>query len=109
MTRFRDSALYAGELLEAGRGFVSFGCEAVLLPPIGRNVQVHAAPNLPELLAALAPLVTCIGVEREDGAARLARILPGARIARLGAMQSPPLDGPVDRRADPRGELIRRG
>ena len=109
VTRFRDSALYAGELLEAGRGFVGFGCAAVLLPPIGRNLQLHVAPNLPDLLRELAPLVTCVGVEREDRALALTQILPGARIARLGAMQSPPLDGPVDRRADPRGELIRRG
>jgi hypothetical protein len=52
----------------------------------------------------LAAAITTVGTDlRERDREELARALgvPHARIAALGAMQTPPLDGPVDLRPDP--------
>jgi hypothetical protein len=79
---------------------------ALLLPPPGRHVHVVPigdAEKLGNLLGHLAQGITCIGhaEDRREGsslAKTLRKIAPGARWSSLGAMQSPPLDGPVDRR-----------
>lgn len=74
----------------------------LLLPPTGRHLHVTAlrdAEHLTELLHPLASFVTTIGHDRQGPLTEAAQILaPGARLARLGQMQRPPLDGPVDRR-----------
>ncbi|MEP7126828.1 MAG: acyl-CoA reductase [Byssovorax sp.] len=74
---------------------------ALLLPPAARVVEVVPARAIDaaRLLGSWARFVTTIG-EAGPGAlldAALA-LAPGARRARLGRMQRPPLDGPVDRR-----------
>lgn len=104
--RFRDSWLVAGDVLAAGSGFVSVD-DALLpaaVPPPGRHVHVRFTPDLDHVARGLAPLVTSVAVAGSDALRReVAELFAGARITTAGKMQRPPLDGPVDRRALPRG------
>jgi hypothetical protein len=72
------------------------------LPPPGRNVHVARAPSPSAFAALFAPFrgaITCVGHDAETSVAReLLRFARGARSQRLGQMQAPPLDGPVDLR-----------
>ncbi|MDI1476978.1 acyl-CoA reductase [Polyangium sp. y55x31] len=81
-------------------GFDPSPC-ALVLPPPARVVHVVAlAPtDAPNLLAPWAPFVTAIGL-CDDGllARAVCERAPFARCSPLGAMQRPPLDGPVDLR-----------
>lgn len=94
--RWAQAAAFAGEIREGAGGAVSIS-EEVLVPPPGRHVHVAFVETaaLPAALARLAPHVTIVGTASGAPA-------PGApvhaRAARLGEMQTPPLDGPVDRR-----------
>jgi hypothetical protein len=73
---------------------------ALLLPPPARVVHVVSVTAPEALLAPWARYVTCVGGARDDALAATVRsLVPHARRAHLGAMQRPPLDGPVDRRA----------
>jgi Acyl-CoA reductase (LuxC) len=98
--RFRDSATFAGELFAAGPGFVSAGKdETWTLPPIGRNVHVLPSSDPIKTLMNVRPMITSCAFAGDPALAKtLRRSLPGARICKFGEMQSPPLDGPVDRR-----------
>jgi hypothetical protein len=100
ITVFRDTASFAGELFAAGLGFVSVATEAAWsLPPIGRNLQILPTSNALKSLAALRPMITSCafaGTTAQRDALRAA--LPGARLCSFGNMQTPPFDGPVDRR-----------
>jgi hypothetical protein len=98
IARYRDSAVFCGELFDAGSGFVSVGVEFAL-PPIGRNVHVFAAAAPARTLASLAEFITVHAVEgKPELRAALAEALPSARSCAFGGMQTPPFDGPVDRR-----------
>jgi len=100
ITAYRDAAAYAGELFEAGRGFVSTNASTDwLLPPVGRNLHVLPTRNVLETISSLTAFVTACAIS-SDAALRhaIARALPDARCCEFGAMQAPPFDGPVDRR-----------
>jgi Acyl-CoA reductase (LuxC) len=98
ITAYCDTASYAGELYEAGLGFVSRSA-SFLLPPVGRNLHVLATNNVLESLVGRADLVTSCAVHGDSTLrASIARGLPGARVCDFGQMQRPPFDGPVDRR-----------
>lgn len=74
---------------------------ALPLPPAARVVHVApvSAGEVPSLLAPWSRFIAAIGADDEGELLRaVARAAPGARRSRLGAMQRPPLDGPVDRR-----------
>ncbi len=96
--RYASTVAYAGKLLRGATHAV--GCStAVLIPPTGRHVHVVALEdgenNKDALFSALAPISRwVVTVGSDDGSWSL----PHARSARLGEMQKPPLDGPVDRR-----------
>jgi hypothetical protein len=74
---------------------------ALPLPPAARVVHVvpAGAIDAARLLGPWARFITTVG-EAGPGALREAAfaLAPGARSAKLGRMQRPPLDGPVDRR-----------
>lgn len=101
ITRFRDTAAYAGGLYTAGPGFVFLtpGSTATLAP-VGRNLCVTSAPSLEAALAPFRPeLVTAVGVAGSEALRdALERLLPEARVSELGRMQRPAFDGPADRR-----------
>lgn len=75
---------------------------ALILPPAARIVHVVPARNARALLAPWLRYVTAVGLDGESGLARwLKEAIPRARWSRLGWMQRPLLDGPVDGRTGP--------
>jgi acyl-CoA reductase LuxC len=100
IAKYRDTAHFAGEIFEAGPGFVSLGhSDRWLLPPTGRNIHVLTSSNPLAHLTPYRPLLTSCGVAGPKGLREtLQRALPGARVCGFGEMQRPPFDGPVDRR-----------
>lgn len=117
ITWHRQCAACFGEVLAAGSGSVSQrdaaepawlaeeGRAALEIPPAGRHLEVIALRRLEPALEALRPWLTTVGCSSALQA-RVQALLEPIRIAPLGRMQNPPFDGPVDRRADPRGEVI---
>ncbi len=98
---WRDTLAFAGELHAGSAHSVAVGRSASpsAVPPAGRNLVVRAFGSAEELRGALAPLaahVVSVGTDDVERARALAP--PHARLATLGRMQMPPLDGPVDRR-----------
>ncbi len=97
---FRDTASFVGQLFPAGLGFVSVANSATWpMPPIGRNIHVLPTTDPVKSLASLRPMITSCafaGAPAQRNALRAA--LPGARLSSFGNMQTPPFDGPVDRR-----------
>jgi hypothetical protein len=117
VTWHRQCAACFGDVLAAGAGSVSLrdaaqpawlddGLAALEIPPAGRHLEVVAVRRLEPVLTALRPWLTTIGCSSAALEARLRPLLAPIRVAPLGSMQRPPFDGPVDRRADPRGEII---
>jgi hypothetical protein len=118
VTWHRQCAACFGDVLAAGSGSVSLrdaaepawldeeGLAALEVPPAGRNLEVIAVRRLEPALEALRPWLTTVGCSSAALEARVHPLLGSIRIAPLGRMQRPPFDGPVDRRANPRGEVI---
>jgi hypothetical protein len=102
--RYRDTMTMVGEVLRAGSGSVGLSLEegAIVVPPPGRNLHVQRCSDLARVGAALSSRVTSVGVAgRASVIERVRALFPGARLARAGAMQAPPFDGPVDLRGRP--------
>ncbi|MEA2753636.1 MAG: hypothetical protein QOI41_7779 [Myxococcales bacterium] len=71
----------------------------LVLPPPYRTVHVAACSSLEEAAKLLAPLAKGVVTIGSDDAESARALAPSwARIAPLGMMQRPPLDGPVDLR-----------
>lgn len=103
--RARDAATYAFEVFDAGSAWISYGSRLAL--PVGRrNLHVLAADEPRAVLAGWSAALTCLASNDRSLRDELASAFPGARVVPLGAMQRPALDGPVDRRKNPRGELL---
>ena len=100
ITAYRDTASFAGEVFSAGLGFVSLGATtSLLMPPVGRNIHVLPTSDAQKSLSSLRPMITsCAFAGSAQRRSALRACLPGARICHVGTMQSPPFDGPVDRR-----------
>jgi hypothetical protein len=108
VARYRDTASFAQDVLPAGRGFVGFG-ELGMAAPVGRNMQVTRG-DLDDLLATQRAAIAAVGIFGSPSLEeKVARLLPHARRSPLGKMQRPRFDGAVDLRADPAGEVVRRG
>ncbi|MBK9261546.1 MAG: proline dehydrogenase [Polyangiaceae bacterium] len=74
---------------------------ALVLPPAARFVHVVPAnvQNIEALLSPWIRYVTAAGMDDEgELASAILKLVPNARVSRLGCMQRPLLDGPVDRR-----------
>jgi hypothetical protein len=100
--RWRDALAFAGRVWDAADHAVALAPEGapLLVPPPGRHLTVVAAPSVDAAAATLVPVarfVVAVGTDDPTGLGALAP--PHARVSRLGAMQKPPLDGPVDRRS----------
>jgi hypothetical protein len=101
-TRWRETLAFAGRVWAGADHAVALAPPGTPLavPPVGRHVLVAAVPSASaarELLAPFARFVVTVG--GGDPQSLVALAPPHARRARLGRMQHPPLDGPVDRRA----------
>jgi hypothetical protein len=94
--RWSDALAFGGDL-RVGRSCKVGVSRTLLAPPTGRHVLVVpcTAEEASRHAAALAPAITVFGATSD---ALFALAPPHARRARLGRMQRPPLDGPVDLR-----------
>jgi acyl-CoA reductase-like NAD-dependent aldehyde dehydrogenase len=100
LARSRDAAIFAGRALEGSEHIILELPEATLAPA-GRALVVVPAKNAADALSRLRALgsdLATIGTSSDlESAVRAA--FPDIRVAHLGRMQRPPLDGPVDLRA----------
>jgi hypothetical protein len=114
---YRQCVACFAPVLDTGHGSVSVraqelslaasqGLAALLLPPAGRHLQIVPVEQLESALRGLERWLTSVGCATAELEARARAVLPRARVVALGKMQSPAFDGPVDRRAEPGGELI---
>jgi hypothetical protein len=101
VTNFRDSMTFSAEVLPAGSGFVSLeeAAERLIIAPVGRNCHVASCADPLALLEDQREALTSVGLAGADALRdRLATMLPGVRLTAIGELQTPPFDGPVDRR-----------
>ena len=107
--RVADTTLMAGSLLTAGRGWVALVDDGAgaLLPPPGRHIVMVRTDSPLTWLTSHGASITAVGTSVTDRThAAIGDALPWARRSTLGAMQSPPFDGPVDGRASRAGEVV---
>jgi hypothetical protein len=100
--RWRDTLAFAGRVWSGAHHTVAVGPSHAppIVPPPGRHVYVAAVRTLEDAIDRMAPLRRFVVAVGTDDPRRLAALAPWrARIAPLGKMQRPPLDGPVDRRS----------
>jgi hypothetical protein len=101
--RWRDALAFAGRVWDAddvGAVALAPAGAPLYVPPAGRHVTVMPAASHEAVVAAIAPLASHVVAVGTDAPQELGALAPGhARLSALGAMQRPPLDGPVDRRA----------
>jgi len=98
--RYGETIAFSGEVWRGADHLVGLG-STVVVPPPGRHLHVVAVDSLDELEERLAPLARYVVAVGADDGARVAAWVPAhARRSPLGAMQRPPLDGPVDLRRD---------
>jgi hypothetical protein len=97
--RYAETVAFAGRVWRGRTHVVGSSAGPLSLPPPGRHVHVRAVVNTDDARACLAPLARHLVALGTDDPARLAELAPShARVSGLGAMQRPPLDGPVDLR-----------
>ena len=99
-TRFLDLNAFAGQVFEAEHHAVGIldNPPSLTISPTGRHVQVVRVAAKSEAVRLLAPLRRFITTIGASDPLDWAFTLSHARISEIGEMQSPPLDGPVDRR-----------
>jgi hypothetical protein len=106
--RWRETLAFAGSVWAGADHVVALGARgagpmALAVPPAGRHVlvaPVESEAEARQLLAPIARFVVSVGCSaRPRGDPVCALAPPHARLALLGRMQHPPLDGPVDRRS----------
>lgn len=101
--RWRETLAFAGRVwmgVDHVVGQIEPGSTHLAVPPAGRHVlvvPVESAREARDLLAPIARFVVNVGLRDPD--APCAVVPAHARASPLGAMQRPPLDGPVDRRS----------
>lgn len=96
--RTRDAAIYAGRAFEGSEHLLVELPEPALVPA-ARVLTVTGVRDLDEAITktrALGRQLASVGTSSPEIAAAFADV----RVAPLGFMQRPPLDGPVDRRVD---------
>jgi hypothetical protein len=99
---WRDACAFAGCVWEGTDHVVAFGPEGtpLLVPPSGRHIVVVASSSVEAAAEALGPIAPFIVNVGTDDPRWLEGVAPAlGRVSRLGRMQRPPLDGPVDRRS----------
>lgn len=99
LARWSSTLAYAGALYRGASCAVG-AADISAVPPTGRHVLVRplrCAEDLPGALGDAARFVLAVGTDAPVEAVR-AVAPPHARVSALGAMQRPPLDGPVDLR-----------
>jgi Acyl-CoA reductase (LuxC) len=100
--RWRETLAFAGHVWSGAHHVVALAAPGMPLavPPAGRHVlvvHVDSGARARELLAPIARFVVSVGGGASEPAVAIAP--SHARVAPLGRMQRPPLDGPVDLRS----------
>jgi hypothetical protein len=96
--RWQESLAFAGRVWSGSQHAIGLG-DRLLVPPTGRHVQVLPVSNALGASQLLVPIAGSIVTMGSDDPQQVRHLAPvHARMALLGRMQSPPLDGPVDRR-----------
>jgi hypothetical protein len=96
--RWQESLAFAGRTWSGLQHAVGLG-DRLLVPPTGRHVQVLPVADLLRASDLLAPIAGAIVTVGSDDPEQVRQVAPiHSRIAMLGQMQRPPLDGPVDLR-----------
>lgn len=104
LLRSRDAATFAGRALEGSEHLILELPEATLAPA-GRVLVIASVARVEDAIARLqVPELATIGVSMAYEA-RVRAAFPQLRLAPLGEMQRPPLDGPVDLRVLPRSRV----
>jgi hypothetical protein len=105
--RYCELSRYLGSCFEAETAIVSVGSAGTswVVPPSGRVVHVQATEGIEEDLRTHAEAITNVGISSAE-TRPWERFVPRARIEHWGRMQCPPLDGPADKRPDPRGRIL---
>ncbi|MGC4064519.1 MAG: acyl-CoA reductase [Polyangiaceae bacterium] len=105
--RYRELMRYLGDCFEADGALVGVAPSDSdwIVPPPGRVIHVQATTALEDAIARHARDITNIGVS-PAASCIWRRSVPRARVAHWGRMQCPPLDGPADRRPEPRGRTV---
>lgn len=101
--RYVETMSFAGQVLRGSAHAVAVGDAAtpVVVPPTGRHVHVLAVRQPDEARRWLAPVarsIVAVGCNDEASGRSVAGGAEHVRLSRLGWMQRPPLDGPVDLR-----------
>jgi acyl-CoA reductase LuxC len=100
--RWLDTMAFAGRVWEGDHHAVALGAAGAvpLVPPGGRHVYVTPEPELRSSLLHQMGIARFVVAAGADDPGRVREIVPHhVRVSRLGRMQRPPLDGPVDRRS----------
>lgn len=100
---------FVAEIAPAGRGAVSVDPDGgpLVIPAGGRVVHVLRVDDPAPLLERLGLAVAAVGVAGPPELwAAVRNVAPWARVSPVGMMQRPKLDGPVDRRPLPAGEVL---
>ena len=95
-----DTLAFAGRLWRGPQHAVGLDPGAgLVIPPTGRHVLVVSSDDRAGVAARIAPIRSSVVTAGSDDPSLAQAVAPAhARTARLGAMQRPPLDGPVDLR-----------
>jgi len=99
--RWRETVTFAGTRWESGDHAVALVPEGSPLhvPPAGRHVTVGGVSTREAVVAALAPFARFVVAVGTDDLGVASMTPAHARRSKLGEMQRPPLDGPVDGRS----------
>ena len=104
VSAFAQIMLAIGDVFQERDHLVAFEAEptAMSLPPAARVVSVLSCTDLSAATSLMAPFcswITSLGVASAEPLETFDALRPrGARLASVGSMQRPPLDGPVDER-----------
>jgi hypothetical protein len=101
--RYVETMAFAGRVLGGDGHAVGLGeaTSPAILPPVGRHVHVVAVTGPEDARRWLQPLarfIVAIGCEDAAQGRAIIGDRANVRVSRLGRMQRPPLDGPVDLR-----------
>lgn len=100
--RWRETLAFAGRVWDGADHAVGLAPEdsPLQVAPAGRHLTVIPVSSRDAVVAALAPVARFVVAVGTDDLGELGGMAPAhARRSLLGAMQRPPLDGPVDRRS----------
>jgi hypothetical protein len=110
--RHRELWRSLGDVYLGPAGMVTLDCDGNPwgTPPSGRTIHVRITRDAFADLAGQADAITAVGTRADPRlAAKILELCPRVRWSPFGWMQRPRLDGPVDRRPDPRGTVIEPG